>query len=459
MPILEHSRPNGFAYAILTTCLAISPLMALEAWSLEPSLAGAAPLSAALVELDNAVQSEGLEERVIAWRRDIHEHPELSNREFRTAGVVEKHLRALGLEVRTGIAHTGVVGVLRGALPGPTVALRADMDALPVTEETGLPFASKVKTEYNGSEVGVMHACGHDAHTAILMGAAEVLASLREVLRGSVVFVFQPAEEGAPAGEEGGAAMMIREGVLETEPRPEAIFGLHVWPERAGTIGYRERGTLAASDWLRILVRGKQTHGSSPWRGIDPIVVSAQILTALQTIPSRQLDITNSPAVVTIGKIQAGVRGNIIPDEAEMLGTIRTFDRGVREELLSRIRRTVTQIAEASGAEAEVEIDSYAPVTYNDPDLTRATLPSLRWAAGDENVHERPLITGAEDFAFFQEEIPGFYFILGVNREGVGAGEAASNHSPMFFVNEDALMVGVRALSRAAVDYLERQER
>jgi len=442
-----HRRHFEFAYLLVATLLIAAG-----------SATAVAAQASAVDALTRVVDDPGLEERVISWRRDLHAHPELSNREFRTAEVVAKHLESLGFdEVRRGVAHTGVVGRLRGGRPGPTVALRADMDALPVTEETGLPFASKVRTEYNGAEVGVMHACGHDAHTAILMGVAETLAGIREEIAGDVVFLFQPAEEGAPAGETGGAALMIEEGVLEGEKAPEAIFGLHVWPDEVGTIGYRERGILAASDWLKITVTGRQTHGSSPWKGIDPITVSAQILTALQTIPSRQLDITNSPAVVTIGSIQGGVRGNIIPDEVEMLGTIRTFDRGVRKELLERIRRTATHIAESAGATAEVEITSYAPVTYNDPELMRSSLPALRWAARDKRVEERPLITGAEDFAHYQERIPGVYFILGVNREGVSSSDAASNHSPHFFVNEDALMVGVRALSRLAIDFLERE--
>ncbi len=393
-----------------------------------------------------------VEDRVIAWRRDIHQNPELGNREFRTAKLVADHLRALGLEVTTEVAHTGVVGVLHGGKPGPTVALRADMDALPVRERVDLPFASKIESEYAGQKVGVMHACGHDNHVAILMGAAEVLAGMREDLPGTVKFIFQPAEEGPPPGEEGGAKMMIAEGVLE-DPAPEAIFGLHVGPTPPGLISYRPEGALAAADGLQIVVEGRQTHGSSPWRGVDPIIVSAHIMVALQAIPSRQLDITRAPAVVTIGRIHGGVRGNIIPDSVEMTGTIRTFDTAMRDDFLERIKRTAESIAEASGAKATVTIDPYAPVTWNDPALTKRMLPTLEWAAAG-NVFESPPIMGSEDFAFFQEKIPGVYFSLGVNKEGVSPAEAAPNHSPLFYANEDALIVGVRAMAGMAWDFL-----
>jgi amidohydrolase len=406
-----------------------------------------------------AAAAAAAEEQVVRWRRDIHEHPELGNREFRTAALVAEHLRSIGLDsvtldsVTTEVGHTGVVGVLRGGRPGPVVALRADMDALPVKELVDLPFASQVTSEYNGAEVPVMHACGHDTHVAILMGAAQVLAGMRDELAGTVKFIFQPAEEGPPAGEEGGAKLMIQEGVLAA-PAPEVIFGLHVGPMPNGTINYRARGALAAADGLEIVVEGSQTHGSAPWMGVDPVVVAAQIVAALQVIPSRQLDITNAPAVVTIGSIHGGVRGNIIPDKVEMVGTIRTFDPAMREDFLARIRRTAESIGEASGAKVSVNIDSYAPVTFNDPELTRRMLPTLEWAAGQERVREAPRITGAEDFAYFQERIPGLYFFLGVNEEGVGDGEAAPNHSPYFFANEDALIVGVRALAGLVVDYL-----
>lgn len=401
-----------------------------------------------------------VEPKVIAWRRDIHEHPELSNREFRTAKKVAEHLRALDLdEVRTGVAHTGVVGTLRGAKPGPTVALRADMDGLPVLEKTGLPFASKATAEYNGETVPVMHACGHDTHVAMLMGAAEVLAKHRNTLAGTVKFIFQPAEEGAPAGEDGGAELMIREGVLDGDDAPEAILGLHAWPLEAGTLNYRAGSFMAAADNLEIVVRGRQTHGSSPWKGVDPVFVAAQIQTALQAIPSRHLDITAGPAVITIGSIHGGVRGNIIPDEVKMAGTIRTFDPGVREELHARLKRTVTNIAEAAGAEATVTINSYSPVTTNDPELLREMMPTLEWAArGADNVREHALITGAEDYAFFQKHIPGLYLMLGVRQEGVSPAEAPANHSPYFDSNEEALIVGVRALVGFALDYGKQAE-
>ena len=403
-------------------------------------------------ELDNAFAS--IEPKVIAWRRDIHQNPELGNREFETARKVAEHLEGLGFDdVKTGIAYTGVVGTLKGGRPGPTIALRADMDALPVAEQTGLPFASKATAEYNGKEVSVMHACGHDTHVAILMGAAEVLANHRDKISGTVQFFFQPAEEGPPAGEEGGAKLMIKEGVLDGQDAPEAIFGLHAWPARAGTINYRSGSFLAAADWLQINVKGRQTHGSSPWRGVDPIFVAGQIMTAIQAIPSRQLDITKGPAVITIGSIHGGVRGNIIPDEVEMLGTIRTFDAGEREKLLAKLRRTVDLAAEAGGATATVTIESYAPVTKNDPPLLQRMIPTLKRAAGEDNVIEHPLITGAEDFAHFQARIPGLYLMLGVRHDDLAADEAPANHSPFFDANEDALIVGVRTMVGLALDY------
>jgi amidohydrolase len=397
---------------------------------------------------------QAVEPKVIAWRRDIHQNPELSNRETRTAALVAEHLRKLGLEVRTGVARTGVVGILKGGKPGPVVALRADMDALPVTEATGLPFASKVRSTYNGQEVGVMHACGHDAHTAILMGVAEVLAGIRKDLPGTVQFFFQPAEEGPPPGEEGGAKLMVKEGVLDGSGAPEAIFGLHVGPGLPGNFYYRAGGSMAAADIIRIKVEGRQTHGASPWQGIDPITVAAQIITALQTIPSRQLDVTKAPVVVTIGRIQGGVRSNIIPDSVDMEGTLRTLDKGMREEAMRRIRLTAENVAEASGAKATVTFDAVAPVTYNDPELTRKMLPTLQKIAGPEGVREAPARTGAEDFSYFQEKIPGFFFFLGTSEPGVNPDTAPPNHSPLFTVNEKTLTAGVRALAGLAIDYL-----
>ena len=404
-------------------------------------------------EIDRrAVQVEG---KVLAWRRDIHAHPELSNREVRTAQIVAEHLRALGLEVRTGVAHTGVVGVLRGGRSGggPVVALRADMDALPVTEEVNLPFASKVRATYNGQEVGVMHACGHDAHVAILMGVAEVLAGMRRDLPGTVKFIFQPAEEGAPAGEGGGAEMMIAEGALD-DPKPGAIFGLHVFPYHAGQVRYRAGGMMASSDALRIVVRGRQTHGAQPWSGVDPIVAASQIVLGLQTIVSRQVDITAAPAIVTIGAINGGVRFNIIPDSVVMIGTIRAFDPAMRRDIHARVRRTAEGIAQSAGAAALVTIDSGPPVTYNDPVLTERMAPTLRRVAGVGNVGIAEAKTTAEDFSRYQEKIPGLFFFLGITPPGTDPRAAAPNHSPRFFVDEAALPVGVRALAHLAVDYL-----
>ena len=391
--------------------------------------------------------------KVVAWRRDIHQHPELGNREVRTAKLVADHLRALGMEVKTGVAHTGVVGLLRGGKPGPVVALRADMDALPVTEQVDLPFASKVRTTYNGQEVGVMHACGHDNHVAILMGVAEVLAGMRSELTGSVKFIFQPAEEGPPEGEDGGARMMVAEGVL-TNPTTDVIFGLHVWPDTAGRLTYREGGIMAAADGLRIVVRGKQTHGAVPWGGVDPIVVSAQIINSLQTIPSRQMDITAAPSIVTVGMIQGGVRGNIIPDSVVMIGTIRTLDTLHQNDIHARIRRTVEKVAESAGATAAVTITKGYPVTHNDPALTARMVPTLRRVARDGKAAVLPPVTGAEDFSYFQQKIPGLYFFLGVTPDGTNPATAPKNHSPLFFADEKALPVGVRALTQLTLDYM-----
>ncbi len=401
-----------------------------------------------------AAQVQG---KVVAWHRDIHEHPELSNRETRTAELVAQHLRSLGLEVRTGVAHTGVIGVLRGGKPGPVVALRADMDALPVTEEVDVPFASRVRTTYNGQEVGVMHACGHDAHTAILMGVAEVLAGMRNDLPGTVKFIFQPAEEGAPIGERGGAELMIEEGALEN-PKPSAIFGLHVFPYPAGELRYRPGGTLASSDRFWIVVRGRQTHGAQPWAGIDPIVVASQIVLGLQTIASRQIDVTAAPAIVTVGAINGGVRFNIIPDSVVMIGTIRTFDTAVRNDIHNRIRRTAESIAQSAGATAQVTIDTTTAVTYNDPALTESIVPTLRDVAGASHVSIGPLITASEDFSRYQQRIPGVFFFLGIVPPGTDPAKAAPNHSPRFYVDEAALPMGVRALAHLAVDYLSRRQ-
>jgi amidohydrolase len=413
-----------------------------------PLSAQASKLGAQVDRLASQVQG-----KVVAWRRDIHQHPELSNRESRTAELVANHLRSLGMEVRTGVAHTGVIGVLRGGKPGPVVALRADMDALPVTEEVDLPFASKVRTTYNGQDVGVMHACGHDAHTAMLMGAAEVLAGMRADLPGTVKFIFQPAEEGAPAGERGGAQLMIEEGALD-DPKPSAIFGLHVLPFPAGEIRYRAGGIMASADAFRIIVRGRQTHGAQPWNGIDPIVVASQIVLGLQTITSRQIDLTAGAAVITVGAINGGIRFNIIPDSVVMLGTIRTFDTAVRNDIHMRVRRTAESIAQSAGATAQVVIDTTTAVTYNDPALMEQTLPALRAAAGANHVTLGQPVTPAEDFSRYQQRIPGVFFFLGITPPGSDPAKVAANHSPRFFVDEAALPVGVKALAHVAVAYL-----
>jgi amidohydrolase len=397
--------------------------------------------------------------QVIAWRRDLHEHPELGNREVRTSGIVATELKRLGLEVRTGVAKTGVVAVLRGGRPGPVMALRADMDALPVTEQVDVPFKSTVTTEYDGKRVGVMHACGHDAHTAMLLGAATVLSAMKAQLPGSVVFLFQPAEEGPPAGEKGGAELMIAEGALDA-PKVDAIFGLHVFSGHglgtAGSLVVRPGGIMAASDRLAITVKGRQTHGAQPWAGVDPVVVAAQVIMGLQTIVSRQMDLTTGPVVVTIGTVEAGSRYNIVPEEARMTGTLRTFDPQMRREIHRRVEQTATRIAESAGAVAEVRITDGTPITLNDPALTSAIIPSLeRVATGGFDPNVAPTTT-AEDFSRYQGKVPGVFAFLGVNPAGTDPASAAPNHSPRFFVDESALVTGVRALASVAVDYLHR---
>jgi len=387
---------------------------------------------------------------VVAWRRDFHEHPELGNREFRTAEIIANHLRDLGMEVQTEVAHTGVVGVLRGG-DGPVVGLRADMDALPVTELVDLPFASKAVGEYQGKEVGVMHACGHDNHVAILMGVAEALASMGDKLPGTVKFLFQPAEEGTPDQSVGGAELMLREGAYDP-PKPDAVFGLHVFPYPVGVIATRPGGLMASSDFYRITVKGKQTHGAVPWAGVDPIVTASQIVLGLQTIVSRQLDATLTPSIVTVGKIAGGVRNNIIPESVEMVGTIRTFDAETRLDIHERVRRTATQIAEAAGATAEVEIDLGYGVTRNDPDLYRQMAPTLEAVAGD-NFIEAQQTTTAEDFSYFANEAPGLFVFLGVAPEDPSL--VYPNHSPRFYADERALPVGVRALTALTLDYMQ----
>ena len=387
--------------------------------------------------------------KVVEWRRDFHQHPELSNQEFRTAKIVADHLRSLGMEVETEVAHTGVVGTLRGG-DGPVVALRADMDGLPVTELVDLPFASKARGVYQGREVGVMHACGHDNHVAILMGVAEVLAGMGDDLPGTVKFIFQPAEEGTPDGSVGGAELMLMEGAFEN-PRPDVVFGLHVFPFPAGTIATRPGGLMASSDRHQITIKGKQTHGAVPWAGVDPIVTASQVVLGLQTIVSRQLDATLTPSIVTIGRVEGGVRNNIIPESVELEGTIRTFDAETRIDIHKRIRRTATNIAEAAGATADVVIDQGYGVTRNDPNLFRQMSPTLERVAGDRFI-EASQTTTAEDFSYFANEVPGLFLFLGVAPDDPTL--IYPNHSPRCYADERALPVGVEALTSMTLDYM-----
>lgn len=400
--------------------------------------------------------SDSVSDRVLEWRRDFHENPELSNREFRTAEIVAAHLEALGMEVQTGVAHTGVVGILKGSEPGPVVLLRADMDGLPVPERNDLPFRSQAIGEYNGEEVPVMHACGHDTHVAILMGAAEVLSAMRDELPGTIKFVFQPAEEGPPIGEEGGAELMVKEGVLENPP-VDAAFALHIDAiQQVGRIGYARGPRYASVDDFGITVHGKQAHGASPWSGIDSVVVSAQIINALQTIVSRNLRITEQPAIVTVGSIHGGVRSNIIPEKVELVGTIRALDEGMRDHIHQRVREIAEGVATSMGATVDVRIPlstSY-PVTANNPALAEMMIPVLEEVAGASNLDELKPITGAEDFSFISQEVPGFYISLGGRPLDTPASEAASHHTPDFFVDEGGLDLGVQAMAAMAWEYL-----
>ncbi len=399
--------------------------------------------------------ARAVEPKVVAWRRSIHEHPELGNREVRTAGLVAAHLRSLGLEVTTGVAPTGVVALIRGRSASPVVALRADMDALPVKELAEVPFASRARAEYNGREVDVMHACGHDAHTAILMGVAEVLAARRGTLRGSVKLIFQPAEDSRPDGEDGGAAAMIRANVLE-DPKVDAIFGLHVGPLPHGTIGYRPQGAMAGVSVFTISIEGRQTHGAMPWAGVDPIPIAAQVVLGLQTIVSRQLDLTAAPAILTIGTLSAGTQNNIVPGRVDMTGTIRTFTPAAREDVAMRIRRTAEGVARGAGGSATVTFsDDATPVVFNDPALTTRMVPVLERVAGRGRLILIPPLTVGEDFAFYQEKVPGLFFFLGTSAPGADPAKSAPNHSPYFTVDDSALVVGVRGLASLAVSYLE----
>jgi amidohydrolase len=396
---------------------------------------------------------KAIEPKVIEWRRDIHQHPELSNREFKTAEKIAAHLKSLGLEVQTGVAHTGVVGILKGKKSGKVVALRADIDALPVYERNDLPFRSEVTSEFLGEKVGVMHACGHDTHTAILMGVAEVLSKNTDKIRGTVKFIFQPAEEGPPPGEEGGALLMVKEGVLKS-PDVDAIFGLHINSQTpAGVIRYKSGGTMAAAQSFSIKVKGKQSHGSQPWSGVDPILISAKIIDGLQTIISREAKLTNEAAVITVGKIKSGVRFNIIPEDAEMIGTIRTLDYGMKDHINRRMMEMVPDIAKAYGGEATIEIKDATDITYNDPDLVSSMLPTLNRVAGTANIQTQKAVTGAEDFSYFQKEVPGFFFFLGGMTPGNK--EPFPHHTPDFRIDESGLILGVKALTELSLDYLK----
>lgn len=411
------------------------------------------PLQAQTVYDQIDKQADAVEPKVIAWRRDLHQNPELSNREFKTAEKIAAHLRSLGLEVRTGVAKTGVVGILRTGKPGPVVGLRADMDALPVVERVDLPFASKVKGEYRGSEVGVMHACGHDTHVAMLMGTATVLTSIKNMLSGTVVFIFQPAEEGAPPGEEGGAKLMVDEGLLK-DLKINVIFGQHISAmTEVGQVTFKPGGQLAAADRFVIKIKGKQTHGSQPWAGVDPITVGAQVVLGIQTIVSRQMELTREAAVISVGRISGGVRNNIIPEELELEGTIRTLDVDMQADLHNRLRRTATNIAEASGASAEVEIIKHVPITFNNPELVTKMGPTMKRVCGEDNVSISRAATASEDFAFFANEIPCFFFSLGGMTKGRDPKTVGPHHTPDFFIDESGMKLGVRVLSNLVLDY------
>lgn len=414
---------------------------------------GGQELIAQKLQEQAAKQATALMPDLIKWRRHLHQYPELSNREFKTAEYVAAHLRGLGLEVTTGVAKTGVVAILKGGKPGPVIALRADMDGLPVKERVDLPFASKEISEYLGSEVPVMHACGHDTHVSILMGTASVLTAMKKDISGTIKFIFQPAEEGPPGDEEGGAPLMIKEGVMDN-PKVEAIFGLHINSQTpVGIIKYKSGAEMAASDWFTIKIKGKQSHGSQPWGGIDPIVVAAQVIQGLQTIVSRQQNLTKAPVVITVGKINAGVRSNIIPEELVMEGTIRTLDSDMQKDVHARIHKTVDNIVAASGATAEVVIDTKTKVTFNDPQLVKWSLPSLEKAVGRENVQEMEWTTGAEDFSFFGDKAPAFFFFLGGMPKGGDPKKAAPHHTPDFFIDDSMLDAGVKAFCNIVLDY------
>ncbi len=415
-----------------------------------------APCAQAGERPEVAAAASAVRQNVVQWRRDFHEHPELSNRETRTAAEVAKQLRAMGLKPLTGIANHGVVAIIQGGKPGPKVALRADMDALPVTEQVDLPFASKVTTTFRGDTVGVMHACGHDAHTGILLGIAQALVKMKADLPGSVMLVFQPSEEGAPDGEEGGASLMLKQGLFK-DFKPDAVFGLHVFSTlQAGQIGVRQGPLMAASDKFTIKVKGRQTHGSRPWGGVDPIVTAAELIESSQNIVSRRTDIAKLPAVVSFGAIKGGIRYNIIPEEVELVGTIRTFDEGMRQKIFADLKNVAEHVSLANGATADASVPDRDgnPVTYNNPDLTARMLPSLQAVVGTDNVIEPPLQMGAEDFSFYAKEVPSMFFFVGATAPGIDPVTAPSNHSPKFALDESSLDLGLRALLQVTLDYL-----
>lgn len=401
-----------------------------------------------------AVAADKIEPRCIAWRRDFHQNPELGNNEFRTSKIIVEHLKRLGLEVKEGVAKTGVVGILKGAKPGPCIALRADIDGLPITERADIPFASKQKTTYSGQQVGVMHACGHDTHTAMLMSVAEILSGMKNEIKGTIKFIFQPAEEGPPEGEEGGAELMVKEGVMEN-PKVDVIFGLHIESDiEVGRIEYKPGAFMAAADWFSIKVKGKGSHGSQPWKGIDPIQVAAQIIDGLQNIVSRQMELTKAPVVITVGKIHGGVRQNIIPEDCQLDGTIRTLDSAMQKEVHQRIRWTAAKIAEASGATAEVSFSGKTLVTYNNPELVKKMIPSLESAAGTGNVKERNWVTGAEDFSYYGTKAPAFFFYLGGMPKGKDPKTAPPHHTADFYVDESGMKTGIKAFCDLVFDYM-----
>ena len=398
--------------------------------------------------------ADKIENKCIAWRRDLHQNPELGNREFRTSKVIADHLKSLGMEVIEKVAYTGVVGILKGGKPGPVIGLRADMDALPVTERGNLPFASKVKAQFNGQEVGVMHACGHDTHVAMLMSVAEILSGMKKDLKGTVKFIFQPAEEGPPKGEEGGAKLMVREGVLEN-PKVDVMFGLHINSQTpVGQIKYREKGMMAAADWFFIKIKGKQSHGAQPWLAIDPVVVGAHIIQGIQTIISRQTELTKNAAVISTTIFNGGVRENIIPEEATLGGTIRTLDTAMQSEIWKRIEVTAKNMAEASGATASVSFTPMTLVTYNDPNLTATMLPTLQKATNN-NVVRMDAVMGAEDFSYYAEKVPSLFFYLGGMSVNKKTSETAPHHTPDFIIDEAGMKTGIKALSFLVVDYMQ----